>query len=209
MPPETLKSLAYLKAKVQALEGKLTLDQAKTLVALPAQLGYASTEEFLAAFREAIGAQRTTTAGSETEGTSFSDKPLVRAATDNEEPSRSEESVVADSGADGSDSNVAVASMETSVADEADQPPHTDQPLTPSKRRTRKPVSQEVQNEVKKLVEAGKTQTAIAQELGLTSGQVKAARKALGLVGKRSGVSRKNETGSSPTKSPRRKSRSH
>ena len=207
MPPETLESLAYLKSKVQALEGKLTLEQAKKLVALPAQLGFSNTDEFLAAFREAIGAQERSALAAKTsekndaasirepapEGESYDSAAATGKSTDVDEPSERAES------------SPDRTSPKRGVADAGGRALHTDQPLKTSKRR--KPVSQAIRDEVKKLVESGKTQAEIAQELGLSTSQVQTARKALGLAGKRTRGNRTSEFGSSGAKTSRRKTR--
>ena len=205
MPPETLESLAYLKSKVQALEGKLTLEQAKKLVALPAQLGFSNTDEFLAAFREAIGAQERSALAAKTsekndaasirepapEGESYDSAAATGQATDVDETSERAES------------SPHRTSLKTPVADAGERARPTDQPLQTSKRR--KPVSQEIRDEVKKLVESGKTQAEIAQELGLSTRQVQTARKAHGLAGKRTRGNHKNESAPSRTETSRRK----
>ena len=186
MPPETLESLAYLKSKVQALEGKLTLEQAKKLVALPTQLGFSSTDEFLAAFREAIGAQERS----------------AHAAKKSEEDEATSTGV--DEPSQQAKSSARRSSRKSGIADAGEGALHTDQPLNPPKRR--KPVSREIQEEVKKLIESGKTQAEIAQELSLTTRQVQTARKALGLAGKRTRGNGKSESASG-TKTSRRKTR--
>ena len=64
MLTDKIKQLAALKAKSASLEARLGKLRDKRLAALPAEFGFASTDEFISAFRAATGGRSGKRSGS-------------------------------------------------------------------------------------------------------------------------------------------------
>jgi hypothetical protein len=191
MRGETLEPLVYLTTKLRTLDGKLTVEQARRLVALPRELGFESSEAFLAAFRKAIGAEADKQSGDE----NLDDQTDDASASMSERAGKSDADTVEET----EEREAAIESIdESSLRGSHDAEIESGTAEMTPENEVRE-VDDNVNARVKALVEAGRTRAEIAKELGLSVTQVQKARKALGL-GRSSG----KRAAGSKSKSPRR-----
>jgi DNA-binding NarL/FixJ family response regulator len=180
MHGETLEPLVYLTTKLRSLDGKLTLDQARRLLQLPAQLGYTSTDEFLIALREAVRAEAYLGTDAD-EGSSDLDATDLDATFDQDAHVPLDKAQV-----DAPDSHGVASESPASALQE-----------TPAK---------ELEFRVRSMVEAGQSRAQIARELGISLARVQSIKKALGLVQPRAKRASKSETPPKPSPTKRRRS---
>jgi len=182
----------------------LTRAQAKRLVALPAQLGYSSTEEFISAFREAIAAE------------------FVARSNDLDDCSvmdaESHQKTVVEGGSEVlpivSDVTAAAADFGSPAAREVQEHSSSEGSLsataTLEETESTGPsegASRDVESEVKRLVEAGKSRVEISRTLGISEAKVRSVKTALGLVQKRKKSATKTKRASSGSSRKRKGSK--
>jgi DNA-binding NarL/FixJ family response regulator len=199
MRGETLEPLVYLTSKLRSLEGKLTRAQAKRLVALPAQLGYSSTEEFISAFREAIAAEFVARSNDLDDCSVTDAEPQATVVEDGSEVLPI---VTDDTAAATNDRSQAQESREEFSSDEAFSFRAASAEAESSGPSGR--TSPEVESEVKRLLEAGKSRAEISRTLGISEAKVRSVKTALGFVQKRKKTGTKAKRASSSSSRKRK-----
>lgn len=194
MRGETLEPLVYLTSKLRSLEGKLTRAQAKRLVALPAQLGYSSTEEFISAFREAIAAEFVARSNDLDDCSVTDAEPHQE--TFGDDGSEVLPIVADDTAAAADDGSPAAQKVQEYSSSEGNLSATSTFEETESS-GPNEGTSRDVESEVKRLLEAGKSRAEISRTLGISEAKVRSVKNALGLVQKRTKTGTKSKRASS------------